>query len=46
MRLLAHNMLRNTAKGVEEGYPLRIEASKVEVRGVGIMMGLMMIEMM
>jgi hypothetical protein len=27
--------MRNTAKGVQEGFPLRIEASNVKVRRVG-----------
>lgn len=32
MRLLSHNVLRNTAKGVVEGFPLKIEAQQIEVR--------------
>lgn len=31
MRLVTHNMLRCNAKGVENGYPLLIEAERVEV---------------
>jgi multifunctional methyltransferase subunit TRM112 len=31
MRLITHNMLRCNAKGVENGYPLMIEAERVEV---------------
>ena len=31
MRLLTHNMLRCNVKGVENGYPLVIDAEKVEV---------------
>ena len=30
MRLITHNMLKCNIKGVENGYPLRIEASSVE----------------
>ena len=32
MRLLSHNVLRNVAKDVVEGFPLKIEATKVDVR--------------
>ncbi|EWM29006.1 Uncharacterized protein Naga_100851g2 [Nannochloropsis gaditana] len=32
MRLLSHNVLRNTAKGVVDGYPLKIEAAQIDVR--------------
>ncbi|TFJ88014.1 hypothetical protein NSK_000368 [Nannochloropsis salina CCMP1776] len=32
MRLLSHNVLRNTAKGVVDGYPLKIEAAEIDVR--------------
>lgn len=31
MRLLTHNVLRSPMKGVVEGYPLRIEATDVQV---------------
>ncbi|KAG5186054.1 hypothetical protein JKP88DRAFT_162383 [Tribonema minus] len=31
MRLLTHNVLRCAIKGVEEGYPLSIEASEVQM---------------
>lgn len=31
MRLLSHNVLRNTHKDAVEGYPLKIEAVKVDV---------------
>ena len=31
MRLLTHNVLRSPMKGVENGYPLRIEATDVQV---------------
>lgn len=31
MRLLSHNMLRNTAKDAIEGFPLKIEATEVDV---------------
>lgn len=31
MRLLCHNVLRNTAKGVVDGYPLKIEAAQIDV---------------
>lgn len=34
MRLLSHNVLRNTAKDVIEGFPLKIEATKVDVSGL------------
>jgi multifunctional methyltransferase subunit TRM112 len=34
MRLITHNMLRSNVKGVESGFPLRIEADKVEVSEV------------
>ena len=30
MRLITHNMLKCNVKGVENGYPLKIEASSVE----------------
>ena len=30
MRLITHNMLRCNVKGVKNGYPLKIEAEKVE----------------
>jgi multifunctional methyltransferase subunit TRM112 len=33
MKLLTHNMLQCHIKGVQNGYPLKIEAEKVEVRG-------------
>lgn len=32
MRLLTHNVLRSPMKGVVEGYPLRIEATDVQVK--------------
>ena len=32
MKLLTHNLLRSNVKGVKKGYPLRIEAGKVEVK--------------
>lgn len=32
MRLLTHNVLRSPMKGVVEGYPLRVEATDVQVR--------------
>lgn len=32
MKLLSHNMLQCHIKGVKNGYPLKIEAEKVEVR--------------
>lgn len=32
MKLLTHNMLQCHIKGVQNGYPLKIEAEKVEVR--------------
>lgn len=36
MRLLTHNVLRSPMKGVvAEGYPLKIEATNVQVRVVG-----------
>jgi multifunctional methyltransferase subunit TRM112 len=31
MRLITHNMLKCNVRGVENGYPLKIEAEKVEV---------------
>lgn len=31
MRLITHNMLRCNVKGVENGYPLLIEADKVDI---------------
>lgn len=34
MKLLTHNMLTSHVKGVKNGYPLVINASKVEVRQV------------
>ncbi|XP_065882302.1 multifunctional methyltransferase subunit TRM112-like protein [Dysidea avara] len=34
MKLLTHNMLTSHVKGVKNGYPLVINASKVEVRRV------------
>mmetsp|Transcript_2734 Transcript_2734/g.5103 ORF Transcript_2734/g.5103 Transcript_2734/m.5103 type:complete len:136 (+) Transcript_2734:111-518(+) len=30
MRLLTHNYLQSTVKGTEKGYPLKIEATKIE----------------
>ena len=35
MRLLSHNVLRNTATGVIEGFPLKIEVTRLEVREAG-----------
>jgi len=32
MRLITHNMLKSNIKGVVNGFPLRIEADKVEVK--------------
>lgn len=32
MKLLTHNLLRCNLKGVKKGYPLRIEATQVEVK--------------
>ena len=32
MKLLTHNMLQSHVRGVKEGYPLKIEADKVEER--------------
>jgi hypothetical protein len=32
MRLITHNMLKSNIKGVSNGFPLRIEAEKVEVK--------------
>lgn len=32
MRLLTHNVLRSPMKGATDGYPLRIEATDVQVR--------------
>lgn len=34
MKLLTHNMLQCHIKGVQNGYPFKIEAEKVEVRGL------------
>lgn len=34
MRLLSHNVLRNAAKDVVEGFPLKIEATEVDVSSV------------
>eukprot|EP00904_Undaria_pinnatifida_P002202 jgi/Undpi1/11983/HiC_scaffold_4.g01682.m1 len=31
MRLLTHNVLRSPMKGAQDGYPLRIEATDVQV---------------
>ena len=31
MRLIAHNMLKCNIRGIENGYPLKIEHEKVEV---------------
>lgn len=31
MRLVTHNMLKCNVRGVENGYPLKIEAEKIEV---------------
>jgi multifunctional methyltransferase subunit TRM112 len=31
MRLITHNMLKCNVKGVENGYPLRIEVEKTEI---------------
>ena len=31
MRLVTHNMLKCNVKGVENGYPLRIEVEKTEI---------------
>ena len=31
MRLITHNMLKCNIRGVENGYPLKIEAEEVEV---------------
>lgn len=31
MRLITHNMLRCNVRGVEGGYPLKVEAEKYEV---------------
>lgn len=36
MRLLTHNMLSSNIKGVSNGFPLRIEAQKVEEKTVEI----------
>lgn len=36
MRLLTHNVLRNTAKDATEGFPLKIEAAKVDVSAAGV----------
>lgn len=32
MRLITHNMLKSNIKGVVNGFPLRIEGDKVDVR--------------
>ena len=32
MRLITHNMLKSNVKGVVEGFPLKIEGDKVDVR--------------
>lgn len=32
MRLITHNMLKSNVKGVVSGFPLKIEADKVDVR--------------
>ena len=32
MRLITHNVLRCAVKGVEEGYPLKIEATDVQMQ--------------
>ena len=32
MRLITHNMLKSNIKGVEKGFPLRIEVDKTEER--------------
>eukprot|EP00941_MAST-03F_sp_MAST-3F-sp1_P003013 g3013.t1 len=32
MRLFSHNLLKCNIRGVEEGYPLKIEATEVEVQ--------------
>lgn len=34
MRLLTHNMLKSNVRGVEDGYPLAIEAERVEEQEV------------
>ncbi|EDQ88604.1 uncharacterized protein MONBRDRAFT_32793 [Monosiga brevicollis MX1] len=34
MKLLTHNMLKSHVKGVKDGYPLRLSASKVELKEV------------
>lgn len=31
MKLFAHNIMKNNAKGVENGYPLKIDAQEVVV---------------
>eukprot|EP00968_Pinguiococcus_pyrenoidosus_P024747 scaffold5022_cov224-Pinguiococcus_pyrenoidosus.AAC.1 len=31
MRLITHNLLKSTVRGVSDGYPLAIEAAEVEV---------------
>ena len=31
MRLMTHNMLKCNVKGVENGYPLLIESSSIEI---------------
>lgn len=39
MRLLSHNVLRNNAKGVVNGFPLQLEATKVEVGQFRLVVG-------
>lgn len=34
MRLITHNMLKSNVRGVEDGYPLRIESEQVQVQEV------------
>ncbi|CAM9342318.1 unnamed protein product [Phaeothamnion confervicola] len=34
MRLITHNMLRSNVRGVEQGYPLGIDAQKTEEREI------------
>ena len=31
MRLITHNMLKCNVRGVEDGYPLRVEPEKIDV---------------
>lgn len=38
MRLLTHNVLRSPIKGAVEGYPLKIEATDVQVSPMWIPM--------